>query len=269
MKVHNRSSKSDFYTKVLDFVDKNREYFDRVTGNFLEEGIEIYIVDNMREFVEYEFRDIEKLRIFGRQLIREELPYINAIAIFDKIIVEEHDNFELSIKHAVVHGVFETIGEINHSTENHLALKFYRELIVRSLIKLSKGQNISEELKKVENTYLALLSGLKHRVVYGYLKTLGYTKILDQEQKFIENIFRERDVFGVEKLKLLVALSALEYHHYPTRIEFSETDEAIIEIVNEQIQLIQKHKRIRDRIEVMVGATIRVYTFLKKVCKMF
>ena len=262
--VNNIGANKEFFKRVSTYVESDKDFFEKAVLKFLEEDLEIFTVSNIKDFVEREFVDIEKIRIYARQLIREELPYIKAISLFDKVIVEEHENFALSIRHASLHGLFSTLGELTHSTENHLALTFYRENIVSSLLKVSRRSDIPTEIKMVENTYLAILSGLKHFIIYDYLIDIGFSSHLKREVELI-NKFYNKDLPTIQKLKFLSTIAALEMNHHNPKTALEAVEESLIEILEEQMSSVLKHKNLRKRIEALIGSAFRVYTFLKKI----
>ena len=174
--------------EVSKFLDAHSSNINRILAG---QHVDIFLVKNLESFIDREFVDIEKVRIVAHYMVMEEPNFIRAISIFDKIVVEEGENYSVSLPHAVGHSVLLEGGDKFHYVENYLALKIFREDIALKLIKFVEGPNMDLAIKLYELFYVSLISAAKHFPLYKlYEKTQNRT-FLKEELGLYEKLFRE------------------------------------------------------------------------------
>ncbi|MGQ4891802.1 MAG: hypothetical protein ACP6IP_04845 [Candidatus Njordarchaeia archaeon] len=198
IKVENINASQDYKKKIISFIEQNREVIGRIVkgGHF-----EIFLVDNLEEFIDREFVDIEKVRIVAHYMVKEEPKFIRAISIFDKIVLEETEYYQVSLPHAIAHSVLLENGDRFHYVENYLALKFFREDIALRLIKFVAGSEMDLAIKLYELFYITIMSALKHISLHELYVKNDLRELLNDEVRFYIELFRE--LSGGEKWEII------------------------------------------------------------------
>ena len=258
IEVRNLEGSKEFEKKVKNVLNTERSTLFTLGKGLVKEPIEVFLVSEIKPFVEKEFIDIEKLRILARYLILEELPVIHAITILDKIIISDGNNVLGSLVHAYLHALMYLKIDPYHYVDNYMELRFHREELVSYLVHNLRREIIGEGLKLVEKTYLYLLSSLKHYVIYKYAISKGVREAVSRDvdlvEEWINQVIKERGFYVEERIKINTYMAVIEKLGLEIELPKKVRDEYIIEETKRILSKPVKLRNYREPNEVLKKA---------------